>query len=171
VGCVGAGVRAARCALPGRSAALEVARAGVGGAPLVGRAAFPAGVVAVAGSRRLPPEASKPVTQVATELAAAPGPTACGMSPSVTRRPYRRGRFPLGLDPSRLASLRGALPRPWVRRDGDRRASQAFGGSGQPRLRTASRFNTGHSKLKYGFHNVTGVGGEKESLAAVDMGP
>jgi hypothetical protein len=39
-GCVGAGVRAARCALPGRSAALEVARAGVGGARLVGRAAL-----------------------------------------------------------------------------------------------------------------------------------
>jgi hypothetical protein len=29
-------------------------------------------------------------------------------------------------------------------------------------------FNTGHSKLKYGFHNVTGAGGAKESLA-VDM--
>ena len=29
-------------------------------------------------------------------------------------------------------------------------------------------FNTGHSKLKYGFHNVTGANGAKESLA-VDM--
>lgn len=29
-------------------------------------------------------------------------------------------------------------------------------------------FNTGHSKLKFGFHNVTGANGEKESLA-VDM--
>jgi hypothetical protein len=29
-------------------------------------------------------------------------------------------------------------------------------------------FNTGHSKLKFGFHNVTGINGEKESLA-VDM--
>lgn len=29
-------------------------------------------------------------------------------------------------------------------------------------------FQTGHSKLKYGFHNVTGTGGKKESLA-VDM--
>jgi len=29
-------------------------------------------------------------------------------------------------------------------------------------------FQTGHSKLKYGFHNVTGAGGKKESLA-VDM--
>jgi len=29
-------------------------------------------------------------------------------------------------------------------------------------------FNTGHSKLKFGFHNVTGPNGEKESLA-VDM--
>jgi len=29
-------------------------------------------------------------------------------------------------------------------------------------------FNTGHSKLKFGFHNVTGADGKKESLA-VDM--
>ncbi|MEP7375627.1 MAG: hypothetical protein ABI675_19680 [Chitinophagaceae bacterium] len=29
-------------------------------------------------------------------------------------------------------------------------------------------FNSGHSKLKFGFHNVTGRNGEKESLA-VDM--
>lgn len=29
-------------------------------------------------------------------------------------------------------------------------------------------YNSGHSKLKYGFHNVTGAGGAKESLA-VDM--
>jgi hypothetical protein len=29
-------------------------------------------------------------------------------------------------------------------------------------------FNTGHSKLKFGFHNVTGAAGAKESLA-VDM--
>ncbi len=29
-------------------------------------------------------------------------------------------------------------------------------------------FQTGHSKLKYGFHNVTGAGGKKEALA-VDM--
>lgn len=29
-------------------------------------------------------------------------------------------------------------------------------------------FNTGHSKLKYGFHNVTGANGKKEALA-VDM--
>src|SRR4026208_359882 len=29
-------------------------------------------------------------------------------------------------------------------------------------------FNSGHSKLKFGFHNVTGPNGEKESLA-VDM--
>ena len=29
-------------------------------------------------------------------------------------------------------------------------------------------FNSGHSKLKFGFHNITGANGEKESLA-VDM--
>ena len=46
----------------------------------------------------------------------------------------------------------------------------------RPRIQDAWRspqdqltaFNTGHSKLKYGFHNVTGAGGHKESLA-VDM--
>lgn len=46
----------------------------------------------------------------------------------------------------------------------------------RPRIQDAYRspadqliaFNTGHSKLKYGFHNVTGASGEKESLA-VDM--
>jgi len=46
----------------------------------------------------------------------------------------------------------------------------------RPRIQDAWRspadqliaFNSGHSKLKYGFHNVTGVSGAKESLA-VDM--
>src|SRR6267378_467632 len=46
----------------------------------------------------------------------------------------------------------------------------------RPRIQEAYRspadqltaFQTGHSKLKYGFHNVTGSGGKKESLA-VDM--
>src|SRR3990172_6211642 len=46
----------------------------------------------------------------------------------------------------------------------------------RPRIQDAYRspadqlkvFNTGNSKLKYGFHNVTGANGEKESLA-VDM--
>jgi hypothetical protein len=46
----------------------------------------------------------------------------------------------------------------------------------RPRIQDAWRspqdqltaFNTGHSKLKYGFHNVTGAGGKRESLA-VDM--
>ncbi len=46
----------------------------------------------------------------------------------------------------------------------------------RPRIQDAWRspddqlkaFNTGHSKLKYGFHNVTGKDGTKESLA-VDM--
>lgn len=46
----------------------------------------------------------------------------------------------------------------------------------RPRIQDAYRspqdqliaFNTGHSKLKFGFHNVTGSNGEKESLA-VDM--
>ncbi len=46
----------------------------------------------------------------------------------------------------------------------------------RPRIQDAWRspedqltaFNTGHSKLKYGFHNVTGANGAKESLA-VDM--
>ncbi len=46
----------------------------------------------------------------------------------------------------------------------------------RPRIQDAWRspqdqltaFNTGHSKLKYGFHNVTGANGQKESLA-VDM--
>ena len=46
----------------------------------------------------------------------------------------------------------------------------------RPRIQDAYRspedqlkaFNEGHSKLKYGFHNVTGKHGEKESLA-VDM--
>jgi hypothetical protein len=46
----------------------------------------------------------------------------------------------------------------------------------RPRIQDAWRspqdqltaFNTGHSKLKYGFHNVTGANGEKESLA-VDL--
>lgn len=46
----------------------------------------------------------------------------------------------------------------------------------RPRIQEAYRspadqliaFKTGHSKLKYGFHNVTGAGGKKESLA-VDM--
>lgn len=46
----------------------------------------------------------------------------------------------------------------------------------RPRIQDAYRspgdqlkaFNSGHSKLKYGFHNVTGANGSKESLA-VDM--
>jgi len=46
----------------------------------------------------------------------------------------------------------------------------------RPRIQDAYRspadqfiaFNTGHSKLKFGFHNVTGPNNEKESLA-VDM--
>jgi len=46
----------------------------------------------------------------------------------------------------------------------------------RPRIQEAYRspadqliaFQTGHSKLKFGFHNVTGAGGKKESLA-VDM--
>ena len=46
----------------------------------------------------------------------------------------------------------------------------------RPRIQDAWRspedqlkaFNSGHSKLKYGFHNVTGANGEKEALA-VDM--
>lgn len=46
----------------------------------------------------------------------------------------------------------------------------------RPRIQDAYRspqdqltaFNTGHSKLRYGFHNVTGANGAKESLA-VDM--
>jgi|SRR5437867_849337 hypothetical protein len=46
----------------------------------------------------------------------------------------------------------------------------------RPRIQDAWRspqdqliaFNTGHSKLKYGFHNVTGASGAKEALA-VDM--
>jgi hypothetical protein len=46
----------------------------------------------------------------------------------------------------------------------------------RPRIQDAYRspadqliaFESGHSKLKYGFHNVTGAGGKKESLA-VDM--
>jgi hypothetical protein len=46
----------------------------------------------------------------------------------------------------------------------------------RPRIQDAYRspedqlkaFNSGHSKLKFGFHNVTGKNGEKESLA-VDM--
>jgi len=46
----------------------------------------------------------------------------------------------------------------------------------RPRIQDAYRspedqlkaFNSGHSKLKFGFHNVTGSNGEKESLA-VDM--
>jgi hypothetical protein len=46
----------------------------------------------------------------------------------------------------------------------------------RPRIQDAYRspqdqltaFNTGHSKLKFGFHNVTGPNGEKQSLA-VDM--
>lgn len=46
----------------------------------------------------------------------------------------------------------------------------------RPRIQDAYRspadqliaFNTGHSKLKFGFHNVTGSNNEKESLA-VDM--
>lgn len=46
----------------------------------------------------------------------------------------------------------------------------------RPRIQDAWRspadqlkaFETGHSKLRYGFHNVTGASGEKESLA-VDM--
>jgi hypothetical protein len=46
----------------------------------------------------------------------------------------------------------------------------------RPRIQDAWRspadqlaaFNAGHSKLKYGFHNVTGPGGRKEGLA-VDM--
>jgi hypothetical protein len=46
----------------------------------------------------------------------------------------------------------------------------------RPRIQDAWRspedqlnaYNTGHSKLKYGFHNVTGKGGEKQALA-VDM--
>lgn len=46
----------------------------------------------------------------------------------------------------------------------------------RPRIQDAWRspedqliaFNSGHSKLKFGFHNVTGPGGRKESLA-VDL--
>ncbi len=46
----------------------------------------------------------------------------------------------------------------------------------RPRIQSAYRspadqlaaYNAGHSKLKYGFHNVTGPGGEPESLA-VDL--
>ena len=46
----------------------------------------------------------------------------------------------------------------------------------RPRIQDAYRspqdqliaFNTGHSKLKFGFHNVTGPNGEKQSLA-VDL--
>jgi hypothetical protein len=46
----------------------------------------------------------------------------------------------------------------------------------RPRIQDAWRsvedqlkaYNTGHSKLKYGFHNVTGKNGEKEALA-VDL--
>ena len=46
----------------------------------------------------------------------------------------------------------------------------------RPRIQDAYRspedqliaFNSGHSKLKFGFHNVTGKNGEKESLA-VDL--
>lgn len=46
----------------------------------------------------------------------------------------------------------------------------------RPRIQQAWRspeeqlaaFRSGHSKLKYGFHNVTGAGGKKESLA-VDL--
>lgn len=46
----------------------------------------------------------------------------------------------------------------------------------RPRIQEAWRspadqlvaFETGHSKLKYGFHNVTGAGGSRESLA-VDL--
>jgi hypothetical protein len=46
----------------------------------------------------------------------------------------------------------------------------------RPRIQDAWRspedqlkaFNEGHSKLKYGFHNVTGLAGEKEALA-VDL--
>lgn len=46
----------------------------------------------------------------------------------------------------------------------------------RPRIQDAYRspedqleaFNSGHSKLKFGFHNVTGPNGEKESLA-VDL--
>jgi hypothetical protein len=46
----------------------------------------------------------------------------------------------------------------------------------RPRIQDAWRspedqlaaFNSGHSKLKYGFHNVTGVGGVREALA-VDL--
>jgi hypothetical protein len=46
----------------------------------------------------------------------------------------------------------------------------------RPRIQDAYRspedqliaFDSGHSKLKFGFHNVTGAHGEKESLA-VDM--
>ena len=54
---------------------------------------------------------------------------------------------------------------------------QDLEGSGiRPRIQEAWRspadqlvaFETGHSKLKYGFHNVTGAGGSRESLA-VDL--
>ncbi len=46
----------------------------------------------------------------------------------------------------------------------------------RPRIQDAWRspqdqlaaFNSGHSKLKFGFHNVTGAGGQKEALA-VDL--
>jgi hypothetical protein len=46
----------------------------------------------------------------------------------------------------------------------------------RPRIQSAWRseadqlkaYNSGHSKLKYGFHNVTGPGGKKEALA-VDL--
>jgi hypothetical protein len=47
------------------------------------------------------------------------------------RRQDHRGRYLLGLEPRRLASLRRALSRSWVHRDADRRTSQASRGTNQ----------------------------------------
>jgi hypothetical protein len=48
-----------------------------------------------------------------------PGPPLVAGVHHRARRPDRRGRYALGLDPRRVHSLRGALPRPWVHRDAD----------------------------------------------------
>jgi len=60
-------------------------------------------------------------------LGAKPDPPMVAHRHYRARRPDRRGRRPLGLDPRRLASLRRALPRPRVHRDADRRAPQGSG--------------------------------------------
>lgn len=70
MGGVGAGLRAAGVPVPGFSPAVGVAPAGVGGPWLMGALPFSPGVVAVAGSRSLPPEASTLVAAVAVELVA-----------------------------------------------------------------------------------------------------